>query len=460
MRNTSKMTTLENKFPLLAVEHGCIISKDADITVAFEVELPELYTVTGAEYEAIHGCWCKAIKVLPDFCVVHKQDWFIKEKYTPELQKEDMSFLSRSNERHFNERPYLKHTCYLYLTKTTKERNRMQSNFSTLCRGHIIPKVLDKETAAKFMEAAEQFERIINDSGFVRLRRLSTDEIVGTDGKAGLIERYFSLMPEGDATLQDIDLSAREMRIGDNRLCLHTLSDAEDLPGTVATDTRYEKLSTDRSDCRLSFASPVGLLLSCNHIYNQYVIIDNSEENLQKFEKSARNMQSLSRYSRSNSINREWIDRYLNEAHSYGLTSVRAHFNVMAWSDDAEGLKHIKNDVGSQLAFIDVSQLPQIRELVSLFISEGADVNHQNAAGETPLMACCRGMLLGDDSLDRLKLGIARLLLDHRADPSLRDKYGRTALQRIGNRSNEHLQMVLKYLPELSAPPLPKKENR
>ena len=350
MRNTSKMTTLENKFPLLAVEQGCIISKDADITVAFEVELPELYTVTGAEYEAIHGCWCKAIKVLPDFSVVHKQDWFIKEKYRPELQKEDMSFLSRSFERHFNERPYLKHTCYLYLTKTTKERNRMQSNFSTLCRGHIIPKELDKETAAKFMEAAEQFERIINDSGFVRLRRLSTDEIVGTEGKTGLIERYFSLMPEGDATLQDIDLSAREMRIGDNRLCLHTLSDAEDLPGTVATDTRYEKLSTDRSDCRLSFASPVGLLLSCNHIYNQYVIIDNSEENLQKFEKSARNMQSLSRYSRSNSINREWIDRYLNEAHSYGLTSVRAHFNVMVWSDDAEELKHIKNDVGSQLA--------------------------------------------------------------------------------------------------------------
>ena len=79
MRNTSKMTTLENRFPLLAVEHGCIISKDADITVAFEVELPELYTVTGAEYEAIHSCWCKAIKVLPDYSVVHKQDWFIKE---------------------------------------------------------------------------------------------------------------------------------------------------------------------------------------------------------------------------------------------------------------------------------------------------------------------------------------------------------------------------------------------
>ena len=350
MRNVSRITTLENKFPLLAVEHGCIVSKDADLTVAYEVELPELYTVTGAEYEAIHGCWCKAIKVLPDFSIVHKQDWFIRETYRPELQKEDMSFLSRSFERHFNERPYLRHTCYLYLTKTTRERNRMQSNFSTLCRGHIIPKELDRETSEKFLEATEQFARIMNDSGHVKLRRLTDDELAGTEKETGIIGRYLALTTEDTAALQDIDLSAKGMLIGDNYLCLHTLSVTEDLPGKVATDSRYERLSTDRSDCRLSFASPVGLLLPCNHVYNQYVILDNSEENLRKFEKSARNMQSLSRYSRSNSINREWIDQYLNEAHSYGLTSVRAHFNVMAWSDDAEELRHIRNDVGSQLA--------------------------------------------------------------------------------------------------------------
>lgn len=64
-------------------------------------------------------------------------------------------------------------------------------------------------------------------------------------------------------------------------------------------------------------------------------------------------MQSLSRYSRGNQINKEWIDLYLNEAHSFGLTSIRAHFNVIAWSDDKEELKHIKNDVGSQLALME-----------------------------------------------------------------------------------------------------------
>lgn len=75
MRNTMKAATIESKFPLLAVEHGCIISKDADITVAFRVDLPELFTVTAVEYQAIHSAWAKAIKVLPDYSVIHKQDW-------------------------------------------------------------------------------------------------------------------------------------------------------------------------------------------------------------------------------------------------------------------------------------------------------------------------------------------------------------------------------------------------
>ena len=198
MRNILKATTIENKLPLLAVENGCIVSKDADLTVAFEVTLPELYTVTSQEYETIHGCcgcWCKAIKVLPDYSIVHKQDWFIRETYKPELQKDGMTFLSRSFERHFNERPYLNHKCYLYLTKTTRERNRMQSSFSTLCRGHIIPKELNRETAERFMEAAEQFERIMNDSGFITLRRLTDEDIVGIKGKAGIIERSRKTMP-------------------------------------------------------------------------------------------------------------------------------------------------------------------------------------------------------------------------------------------------------------------------
>ena len=354
MRGTLKTSTLESKFPLLRVENNCIISKFADITAAYRVLLPELFTLTGEEYEALHGAWLKALKVLPDYTVVHKQDFFIEERYAAPEEGSERSFLARSYERHFNERPYLHHTCYLFVTKTTSERMRQTSASSVLCRGFIVPREMrDTDAVTRFLEAAEQMERILNDSGLVRVERLTEAEIVGTADDAGLLARYFALSDERRPVVnEDIRLDPGTMRIGDKYLSMHTLSDLDVLPQSVATDFRYERLSTDRSDCRLSFAAPVGLLLSCNHVYNQVIFLDDHDETLKRLEASARNMNSLAAYSRSNAINREWVEMYLNEAHSQGLRSVRCHCNVMAWAESEAELKRIRNDVGSQLALM------------------------------------------------------------------------------------------------------------
>ena len=359
MRNTLKATTLENKLPLLSVENDCIISKDADITVCFRVELPEIFTITAAEYEQIHGAWVKAISVLPEYSVVHKQDWFIEEKYEADFEKE-MTFLERSSELHFNERPYLEHSCYLYLTKTTKQRARQQSNFSTLCRGNIIPGEVNKESFTCFRESVEQFKKIMDDSGCIRLTRLTGDEIIGTPESTGLIEKYLSLSDTG--YLHDIELHADHVRVGDKTTCLHTLSDVEDLPGFVNTDTENKRYSTT-----LSFGGNLGLLLDCNHIYNQYVFLDSTPEILQKFEKSARTMLSLSRYSRANQINQQWMELFLNAAHSKGLMAVRCHANVIAWSENVSELKRVKNEVGSQITAMGCKARYNISDAATLF---------------------------------------------------------------------------------------------
>ena len=305
---------------------------------------------------------------MPNYSILHKQDIFITEKYEPDIRRDELSFLSRSFERHFNERPYLHHACYLFLTKTTKERSRQQSNWNTLCRGFLVPKeIRDKETVERFMEAVGQFESIVNDSGLVRLERLTTEEITGTENEPGIIERYLTLSADGTTMLQDMQLNPDGMRIGDKRLCLHTLSDLDYLPGKVRTDGRYERLSTDRSDCRLSYAAPVGVMLPCDHIYNQWIFIDDSNENLSRFEKMAKNMQSLSRYSRSNQINKEWLDEYLNEAHTNGLQSVRCHCNIIAWAENGNELRRVKNDVGSALALMECTPHHNTTDLPALY---------------------------------------------------------------------------------------------
>ena len=82
------------------------------------------------------------------------------------------------------------------------------------------------------------------------------------------------------------------------------------------------------------------------------VFLDNHAETLKSLEARARNMNSLARYSRANSVNKEWIDLYLNEAHTEGYRSVRCHCNVLIWADSETELKGICNDVGSQLALM------------------------------------------------------------------------------------------------------------
>ena len=57
------MKNLLDILPVYGVEHDAILSKMGDITVAFKVELPELFTMSNDDYEAFHHSWIKAIKV-------------------------------------------------------------------------------------------------------------------------------------------------------------------------------------------------------------------------------------------------------------------------------------------------------------------------------------------------------------------------------------------------------------
>ena len=72
--------SLAKVFPIYKVENDCILSKQGDVTLAFEATLPEIFTLSDQEYEAFHQILIKAIKVLPNNSVFHKQDWFFLKK--------------------------------------------------------------------------------------------------------------------------------------------------------------------------------------------------------------------------------------------------------------------------------------------------------------------------------------------------------------------------------------------
>jgi len=346
--------TIETMFPIMDVEHDCIISKQGDVTIVFRADLPEIFTLSDQEYETFHQTWVKAIKILPKFSIFHKQDWFLDSSYTADFTKEDTSFLSRSSERFFNERPFLEHSCYIMLTKKPAGRKASTSLFSSLLRTTVVPEeTLKPQLLQEFLDSAGQFQRILEDSGFVQLTRLKEEALKSHKDKLGLIERYCYLADKADDLIIN-DLKFDEgLRVGDKYCQLYTLADAEDLPALCGSRINYDKYSTDKTKFSVGFASTLGQLLSCNHIYNQYVFIEDAQKTLQKLESKRLRLQSLSAYSRENTISRDATNDFLNEAIGQQRLPVKAHFNVLAWTDTKEELKDLKNMISSAIAQMD-----------------------------------------------------------------------------------------------------------
>lgn len=347
---------IDDILPIMDVEHDCILSKQGDVTVVFKAELPEIFTLSDQEYEGFHQAWLKAIKLLPKFSVFHKQDWFVNSKFQADFVSEDTSFLTRSSERFFNERPFLDHSCYIFLTKKPSGRKTSSSLFSNLLRTSIVPEeTLKAQLRQEFIDSTGQFARILEDSGFVKLTRLRNDELRSHSRKIGIIERYcFLSEKENSFVFKDIAFNDG-LQIGDKHCQIYTLGDAADLPALCGSRINYDRYSTDKTKFSIGFASTLGQLLSCNHIYNQYIFIEDFQKTLQKLESKRLRLQSLSAYSRENLIARDATNDFLNEAISQQRLPVKAHFNVLVWTDNKEELKDLKNKVSSALAQMDAA---------------------------------------------------------------------------------------------------------
>lgn len=361
--------SLHDRLPLLEVAHDTIVSKMGACTLALELRKQEIFTLSEDELAVLHQAWVKAIQTLPAGTILHVQDWFVRATFNGvggrngqehggkeganEGEQPAGHFLADASNRHFHERSTLQHRCYLFLTKVPDHWKLPDSSGSTLLRKQLIPgETLDPIARQEFLDTANQFVRILTDSKLIELRQLGTEELLSSPQHAGIIEQY--LVPGQDGAgdhfaIGDIQFKP-DIRIGDYYGKLYTLADAEHLPPQCSASTEHRPYSTERTRFPLGFASPLGLLLDCDHIYNQYIIIPDQSATKEKLEGKQRRHRSLSAHSRSNARTHEAANEFLNEAITEQRTIVRAHFNVFAWADSAAGIKDIRNKLGSAIA--------------------------------------------------------------------------------------------------------------
>ena len=122
----------------------------------------------------MHG----AIRSLPPWMLVHRQDMYLKRKYSAD--ENAVSFLGHRNEQLFNGREFLEHYAYLFLTLASRASAlRPAGNSGLYGLTMVVDSVLRKDVF-KLRTAASEFIHRISDSGLIGAIPLGDEELIET----------------------------------------------------------------------------------------------------------------------------------------------------------------------------------------------------------------------------------------------------------------------------------------
>jgi conjugation system TraG family ATPase len=338
---------LQQHLPIQEIDDNLLISRRGDATAVFELTKPELFSLSADELDRQHASWLKAIDILPDGTTLHIQDWYTPASFHARIDwQQPYCYLSRQSDYHFHERPYRQHRCFCSLTRRFGSKRPPTSAVSSLLDRTLTPPgLLNTGQQLEFQNQCRRFMYLLTEGSSIRFRQLTGEELAGTPETRGLLEQYLQLEPmEGHARTSDINLH-KGIRAGQKEVLLYTLADAEHLPAQCSPSTRYDRLSTDRTPFPIGFATALGPLLEADHIVSQYLRIDDPAPTLKKMQTAQRRLMSLGGPGGENALTLESINHYLDAAAKGEWKPVKAHFNILAWTDDPANLPAVENAV-------------------------------------------------------------------------------------------------------------------
>jgi len=318
---------IRNNFPVMNGGDGIILSKRGDICMGWEVLLPPAFRCNEEKYDSLIASLGGAIALLPDYTIIHKQDVFMRKRYSSERVS---GFLEKAYEEHFDGREYLDHRCFLWLSFSSKKNVRGGSSGLLGLAAAGLPSA---SQIGRMVTAAEQFGAMLSGNSLLSLRRLTEDDIFGGE-RPGILQDYLNFTDGGADVLSDIQVSPDKIRIGEKEIVCHLFADLDQLPGEVASCKRNRDLSTENSAVMLSYLNDIGQSLDCEHVVNWFCVKEPLKDIHGSLDSKRRQMQSMSARNAENRKYAEEINEYLETAAVQQMSSVRCHLNVFSTDDN------------------------------------------------------------------------------------------------------------------------------
>ena len=363
MEMNINVTDMERVFPLEGVDDGYILSRCGDVTVGWELTLPAAFSVDTDSYDAMLRSLAVAVRSLPDWWMVHRQDIYLERAYRSEGRT---AFLDEAYDRHFEGRVYPEGRHFLYLTMSSRASAIRPAEKCGLFGTALAKKRPTPEERGECRARSEEFIAVVTAGGAVSARRLTDLDLAGEDGRGGLIEEVMTL---GTGMLSDVALTPESVRVNDEGTVTFIISDSDCVPSGLSSVRRVDQMSTSCSEVDLSLASPVGLmLLNHPHICNLYIVKPSQQTVLSDLGKRTRHMRQFSTDG-ANADNAAGNDAFVSEANSGSLCAVYAHCNVICWGRDEKERLKIRSDVSAALSSMGVDAVRDIHSAPVIWYS-------------------------------------------------------------------------------------------
>ncbi len=309
-----KIKNLQQVLPILGFDEDILVSKSLDMTIGFRLQLPELFSCSGELLYQLHDTFKRLVNILPAKTLIHKQDYFLKEAFSPNSNIKSES-LTDSYLQHFSGRDFLRHECYLFISLLS---DGLITNFlgSSLIYSPQTPRHLNLQKE-KMEEVKVNVAGQLNQAG-IQCEPMNQREL------ARLMERYLTLS-FNDATPQLGSIDFRDhLKVMDNFVEIYSLSDFSHLPSEVMPVGEHPATGLP-----VSMVYPVSYDLRCSHITNQFIFIPDQNSVKTHLEGSYKKIFSLSKFSTENRVNAGLIGQFLEQVQQSGEKVVKSHFTLL-----------------------------------------------------------------------------------------------------------------------------------
>lgn len=369
---SARCVDLDRVFPLAKITDGVVISKRGEVTVGWELTLPTAFSLVEEDYDDMLLDFASAVRVLPQWTMVHRQDAYLYDSCGAERTGR---FLADAYSAHFEGRRYLVHRQYLYLTMTSKASGLRPGSSGGLFGFRFSAKAPSRDELHEFLSKCEDFVSIITSGGRISARRLTQDELRGDEQCPGMVQRYM-MLGDGTPVMSDIRLAPDTVRVGDRHMMAFAICEGEYMPASVSSTQRVDRLSGVTSEVFLSYSSPIGMQLDCEHVVNQYILVPSQSYLLQELDKKRKKEGSGSGTEEragnlseaENRANASEIEEFINAVNKDSLMAVYSHMNVLAWGDE-DGLPEIKGRISSALSSMGTMAVQDLYDTPVLYYS-------------------------------------------------------------------------------------------